>query len=255
VAHPIGFNINFGVSFSPNPKTGFGGSPISNEDWKIGIVQNVLFEKLRLEYDDGTVFETESDEALLDSRAVFNLPYVYDPPTNPSPAARGRRPVESIVYTSKGYDYFVDPWDPTKFDNKPDWFDMIDNPILSAKLILPSGGWIKKVSRINSFQAWLVAQAPTETFFLANVPPFSTVFEYETDPPSFGQIAARLVHSRPDITSYKAYAEAGISKTINAKGSGRSVRVTAHAGGRVPKMSGRTANARGNEWLKSKQLI
>jgi len=58
------------------------------EDWKVGIVQNVLFEKLRLEYDDGKVFETEFNDAVLDSRAQLNLPFVYDPPSQSVPSWR-----------------------------------------------------------------------------------------------------------------------------------------------------------------------
>jgi hypothetical protein len=131
---------------------------------------------------------------------------------------------------------------------------MIDNPSLSPKLIQqPSGAWIKKVSRITSFQAWLVANSPTDTFLLANVPPVSAIFEYETDPPTSG--IARMVSSLPTILSWKAYVEAGISKTITAKGSGTSVRVEGNSGKRRPVMLSGTANARGTKWLSDNGLI
>lgn len=253
VLGPVWFKIKFGISFVANPHRGFGGSPSGVEDWKVGIVQNVLFEKVRLEYDDARVFETEFNDAVLDSRAQFNLPFVYDPPPNPSPAG-GWRPVASIVYTSRGYDYFLDPFDPDgPLDNKPNFVDMIDTPSLSPKLIGPGGAWIKKASRITSFQAWLVAKSPTQTFLLANVPPISVICEYETDPPTFGP--ARMVSSLPTILSYKAYAEAGISKTITAHGSGKSVRVEGNSGKRRPVMSGGTAGARGQKWLSDNGLI
>jgi len=253
VVSPIGFQIRFGLSFDANPLHGVGGRPTAPQDWTVGIVQNVVFEKLRLEYDDGNVFQTEFSGPALDSRARYNLPFVYDPPPHPaSPAAnqKGWRPLADIKYSSAGYDYFIDPWAPTKFSNMPAFVEMIDAPLLSAKLIL-NGAWIKKITRITSFQAWLIAKTPTSTFQLAFVPPVSAVCEYETDPPNFG--VARMVSSRPSILRWIAYVEAGISKTVGAR-SGPSVRVAPGRGG-TPVMLGETAGTRGQNWLATNKLI
>src|SRR5262245_18056469 len=60
------FTIEFGVSFDPDPKAGIGGAPSAPQAWRIGIVQNLLFEHLYYKFENGQVFEKNWRDAAID---------------------------------------------------------------------------------------------------------------------------------------------------------------------------------------------
>ncbi len=115
-----------------------GGSPPQRESWSIGIVQNVVFERLNFEYSDGRRFTKEFPDPILDSVATQNPPFIHDPvfieacKLDPilscKKQIRVQEPVINVFYTSKGYGETLDPHDPTgvAFTNKPDSVNMVD---------------------------------------------------------------------------------------------------------------------------------
>ncbi|MGH6811174.1 MAG: hypothetical protein ACREDM_02130 [Methylocella sp.] len=145
------FTINFGFSFDPNPKNGVGGSPVSEELWRIGIVQNVVYENLYFEYDGGRLFKTEFNNAAVDSVAAINFPFYHDPVIVPACKLDPRLgcktfvslmvPVADIWYTSQGYGELLNPYVPSgvAINNKPDALDMVDEPGWGAGLRLKRG--------------------------------------------------------------------------------------------------------------------
>jgi len=249
---PIGYMIRFGIGFDPSPRKGVGGSPAGKQSWTIGVVQNVVSEIVKLEYDDGSVFQTTFPTPVLDSSAKFYKPFVYDLPDQSGPAAPGKRPLVDVTYTSKGYDELFDPFDPPVITNRPNFVDMVDRPSISAKLILASGGWIQKATHIVSFQVWLVATTPAGTLLIANVPPFSLVATCELIVPSG---IARQIFSSPIASTFNSYTEAGIARTVNINSNGRTVTATEGGGGVTPVLTGTTANDRGEAWLRTNQLV
>src|SRR6516164_5616864 len=48
------FDIQFGIKFDPDSNIGLGGNPPSEQSWRIGIIQNVLQERLFFEYEELT---------------------------------------------------------------------------------------------------------------------------------------------------------------------------------------------------------
>ncbi len=79
------FEAKFGIAFDPDPKVGVGGAPPDEGTWRIGIIQNVVYEKLHYEYDSRKPFDVEFKDAVVDSsmtRAPM-FPFVGDPDFKP----------------------------------------------------------------------------------------------------------------------------------------------------------------------------
>jgi hypothetical protein len=102
------FDIQFGIKFDPDPNIGLGGSPPSEQSWQIGIIQNVLQERLFFEYQELTanpstktftrVFQFENDIVEHAKSSPF-----YDDQKTQLGGSAVRRPSGDIIYSSKGY--------------------------------------------------------------------------------------------------------------------------------------------------------
>jgi hypothetical protein len=120
---------SFGIGFDPDPNQGLGGAPQDSELWDIGIVQNLLYERLLFEYSGLPVLQKEFTTATVD-RLENNLdsPF-YSTPVFDS-TRRKSRAVAHIWYTSQGYGELLDPSSGSgvRTNNKPDLLDMYDQP-------------------------------------------------------------------------------------------------------------------------------
>jgi len=241
------FEITFGISFDPDPGKGIGGAPAQGETWKIGIVQNLLWERCIWEYDNNERIEIVAPDPVLDSLDGTKLkPFYGDPYLGSS--RRQSRPYSILLYTAKGYGELTNPADVSKvkIDNKPDILSMWDQP--------GGGGWIKSPKQRNlikgmerryNFQAWLVAQTPSDPdgLVLAHVPPFSLCFWLETDLKNF---KPKSSFDDPAF-DYGVYVENGFSiakvnRKIKRNGPTPTIQVALGDGGRYPMTFGMTAS-------------
>jgi hypothetical protein len=208
------FEIEFGTKFDSDPAVGIGGSPAAQEDWRIGIVQNVLYSRYRFVYEhpkgNTTFFREEVHPSVDMVDGSHEYPFYADPKNKPG--AMVTRPVSHIVYTSKGY---TEQSSKSKTpDNSPSFFNMWDQPGGGAPFTLSSGDStpfkLKTLEKMLIFQTWLVAIKPgefnttpgaakirehfipdllrklgTSTAALACIPPFSLNFWADVDLATF----------------------------------------------------------------------
>ena len=102
------FEIEFGASFDPDPTRGVGGASQEPELWRIGIVQNVLFEHIHLEYEGGKIFKTAFKDAAPDYKeGTMSKPFYGDPEA--TPGRLKQRPAADIWLTAQGYGELLSP--------------------------------------------------------------------------------------------------------------------------------------------------
>lgn len=246
------FTITFGISFNPDPKKGYGGNPREPDLFRIGIIQNVLYERLYFEYDNHRKFVKEFTAPAVDSvSGTFGLPFYADPVLS---GQRGKeRPYTDIWCTPQGYGELLNPYSSSGVatNNQPGIVDVWDQPGGGATLKL-DGSMISRVEKVLSFQAWLVVKNGVKIEVLAHIPPFSLVFwlcttrekstrpKYSFDTPSF---------------KYGYYGVNGlftnkkIDYTITKIGNAPTVQPTPGTGGRFPTTSGQIALDRAWQWL------
>ncbi len=96
------FEPTFEIKFDSDPRVGIGGAPAQPERWKIGIVQNILYESLLFEYENSGVIQTEFKAPAIDCvRGTKNIPFYADPQLNQN--TKITRPMANIIYTAQGY--------------------------------------------------------------------------------------------------------------------------------------------------------
>ena len=255
------FAIEFYFKF--DPKLGIGGVTPMKEQWQVGIVQNVIFEHMRYEYEGGVVFDQEFVNPILDSTATKSFPFYGEPVFVPGPSLYGipskkmtplTVPVVNIWLTSKGYGTALNPRDPSgvAITNEPSSVDIMDEPKFGGRTQLGNRAMIKKADHIMSFQAWLIAIKGTQSEVLASCEPFSLVsnltFEKRDKKKEYGR-------GTPKYTS-TYHGTKGIERHLRTKVSGTpDIAIVAGNGGRSPVLSGDTANARGRSWLHTNNLI
>jgi hypothetical protein len=270
------FKIQFGISFDPDSAKGLGGAPNEAEIWKIGIVQNLLFERYLFEFADGATFRNEFTSPILDFKDSS-----FDPPFYGSPDLRYKtRPAANIWYTSQGYGELLDPSSPTGVatNNRPEILNTLDQPQNSV-VYRRQGSIIRRIEETNTFQAWLVAKkigpfsSPLTTVrdafipsvirhdmkiettrVLAHIPAFTLKFWFETDLRNFRPQSS---FDTPTF-QYGVFVENGISKSpVNHITGIRSPPVQfamTGDGGRLPILSGPAAVGRSNIWMRSNGL-
>jgi len=246
------FETKFRIAYDPDPKIGFGGAPADDELWRIGIIQNVVYEKLHYQYVDQKPFDVEFKDAVVDSddNGKF-FPFVG----NPDPTPPVTIPVADICYNSGGYadldKALLNPWtERCEKTNKPDTFNTSDQPNLVTKLRLSKRSIIKRAEKLTSFQLWLVARAPRATQALAYIPPFTLVYWFETT----SALKSDLSIETPNY-KYEFYGEDGIVKAVRSSGSGTpSITPKLGVGVKSPVMTGVRANKRIRDWADANGL-
>ena len=274
------FKIQFGITFDPDPAKGLGGAPKEAEIWKIGIVQNLLFERYLFAFEDGSTFRKEFTSPTLDFKGTsFDRPF-YGSPDLGASGRFNTRPVANIWYTSQGYGELLNPSSPTGVatNNMPEILNTWDQPqnyVVSKR----QGSIIRRIEETNTFQAWLVAKKTgpfsspitalrdafvpqiirrdmqiDTTKVLAHIPAFTMKFWLETD----------LRNFKPDgfnapTFQYGAFVENGISKSapdhrIAGVRSETARLALPGDGGRPPILFGPMAAGRSDTWMRSNGL-
>ncbi len=273
------FQIEFGIRFDPNPNAGLGRDPQVDEDWQIGIVQNVLFERLSFVYQDSAGVRPQVLQRDFMIPVVDVLPrstvYPFYGGQDVRPGvALVTRPVSNITYTSKGYR----ETSAKVLDNKPDTLNMWDQPGGAAPFVKDRTFRLRSLEHVLIFQDWLVAikagefptgspgldglrnafipkivRGPVDVAVLASFPAFSLNFWAEFD----------LVHFRPrhpedtPTSRWGLYGAEGYFPTKKVDhmrtglGPGPSVKSTLGDGGRFPITIGPRSVDGAPEWLKS----
>jgi hypothetical protein len=256
------FTIEFGVAFDADPKVGIGGAPSSPQAWRIGIVQNLLFEHLYYKFENGQVFEKDWRDAAIDYKeGTVATPFFGD--AQRETGKLRQITVADVWLTSRGYGETTNSAG-VIVDNAPSSFNMWDEPSGGCRLRLKDGSMIKRVEKVLTFQTWLIATPKPaaqgkiggSVEVLAHVPVFSLVFWLETTKPK-----------KPITTSLETppydwgmFGDAGLvdAKRINRKvtglGSVPDVKPKAGDGGKKPVLSGVTANDRANAFLTNNGL-
>jgi hypothetical protein len=273
---------SFGIRFDPDPNQGTGGAPQDSELWDIGIVQNLLYERLLFEYARLPVLETEFTTATVDRlENDFDSPF-YSAPVFDSTRFQTRA-VAHIWYSSQGYGELLDPSSSSgvRTNNKPDLLDMFDQPGAGVSQ-QRNGSLLIRVEKVLCFQIWLVARkfgmfshppklgpiqalraafAPVlqpassqNTIVLAHVPAFTLRFWYNVTGPPTGGLGAG-----PQF-AYGVYGENGflpkkpMNHRITGLGSRPSVIPMLGDGGRRPVMTGPASIVQARNWLNKNGL-
>jgi hypothetical protein len=268
------FTIEFGILFDPDPQKGVGASPKDAQSWRIGLVQNVLYERLYFEYDDKSTFQMELTTPSVDIVPATNEFPFY---ATPKPGAPGTRPVADITYTAQGYG----ETSARKFDNKPDMLSLWDQPGGGA-FFRKNGAMINRVEKTLAFQTWLVAiktgefstssafvdkmrdafipklvrTAGTSVAVLAHIPPFSLMFWFELK--SKGFKPKRMLDTPP--FDWGVYGQNGhfpakrINRSIQGLGPTPDIKPALGDGKRFPATKGPPANEIAHNWLAANGL-
>lgn len=272
----LSFRIQFGAKFSSDPAIGVGGSPKADENWRIGIVQNVLYARYRYVYAHGKQLQVFERQQRLPSVDMVDgskeFPFYADG------SSVNTRPVSHIVYSAAGY---REP-SSNRADNSPSSFSMWDQPSGGAPFDLKYQGnpyMLKTVEKVLIFQTWLVVikkgyfdisykfpglaaaremiapdlfrAVTVSCAALACIPPFSLTFWADMDLANFNR---KYSHETPAV-KWGLYGDDGnfqkkpINRTIVGLGSLPTVKPKAGDGGRQPVILGTTGNDETRKWL------
>ncbi len=171
------------------------------ESWRVGVIQNVLFEKNRFQWDDGTEHHVTWEKPVIDSSSLYGFPFYQDDPDSSQlrdPLVQN--PYRDIYYGAQGFGELMDPWAkaPNNVVLKPDWWvTSADRPQFGCSLRTRRGGLLVHAEQVITFGIWLVAIATEGQHapqVLAHAPPFTMV--YSTTPRPAHRCGARPARAR-----------------------------------------------------------
>lgn len=191
-------DIQFSFAFEPGSSDGVP-PPKRPENWRVGIVMNVVYASLYFQYEGMKPISHEFTKPLLDSAADTKyLPFVHQPvmgsaklvdPNLPNIAVPIMTPVRDVVFSPDGIRE-------DRFSRRPDQhLDVryVDVPRYGGILFTKGGAWIRDARSIVTLGIWCVAMPvgdPRKATVLGYVDPFSLVssveFEKKEGPRSLG---------------------------------------------------------------------
>ena len=252
----------FAGNFAFDFKRGQGLAPPASPPtaaWDIGIVQNVLYEKMLFKYEHRTV-KTEFAKPAVDSQSSTSFPFIQDGVrVETADGFREVRPVQELYYNTNGLGELISPYDsfpndlvpiPEKRRSVVQTVNFVDQPSFGCPLRPSNGGLLLEAYQIVTFMVWLVAIDPFRRAgspqTLAHVGPFSLVYRaVALDPQNY-----TYTLSYPPY-SYFAYGVNGYTRSVNAALQSRSpqIKVKSGKGERAPLLTGHTANQRDATWF------
>jgi hypothetical protein len=277
------FEIEYGVKFDRNPENGLGGSPTIEESWRLGIVQNVLFQRFLFVYEDQghrrprQVFERQFPLPDIDTiPGSTNFPFYGDRKVQPGKSTS--LPGTEITYSSIGYREAASKV--STFDNLPSRFNMWDQPGGSAPLMNEEAFTLRTLERVIIFQSWLVAiktgefhgpspsldkvreqvipkvlrEVGTRAVPIASFPAFGSIFFAEMDLPHFNHnYSGKTPNFKWGLSGITGFFPATrIDHRLPKKGPLPKSIAPPGSGGRIPLTTGVPGAAKPDEtWLRS----
>jgi hypothetical protein len=253
----------FGGKFSFAFKDGAGVHAPSTQPtmpWRIGVVQNVLYERMVFTFEHKTV-KAEFVKPAVDSNARTAFPFIGESER----ANRADRtfsevvPYRDLYYNTRGLGEILNPWEKFPKDLEPiaekrrayvQTVNWLDQPSFGCPLRPTNGGLLLELSQIVTFMVWLVAidplKRPGSPQVLAHVGPFSLVYSAKAqDPQRYTQTLSYPPYE------YFAYGANGYVSHVSSglQNTNPRIQIRAGAGARAPLLNGETANNRDVNWF------
>lgn len=243
--------------------------PRQVETWRIGLVQNVLHEQIRIGFYDQDPYEQTWRRPALDIgsdayRPFYNEPYFVNVSLRASVDGIDVEvedrvnivAVHELLYGTQGLGRLYDPWDPSGYVPMPNQvirLRMEDQPFLTIRNHYADH--LEFAEQVLVMRFWVIAQGPnSRPLVLGRSPPFTLV--------SWLRVARRTLRSiqpRPDWGSYSL--SGTHPRIIRNRGTVRALQERAAplapipASGPMPLLSGPSANERTTEWMVDNHLL
>lgn len=251
-----------------HPRARLAPPPRRAEPWRIGLVQNVLYERILVEYREQEPYEVTWSRSALDIgseayRPFYNEPYVVTV-TLPSAAPGITQPIvsrESIIavhevrYGPRGFGMLLDPWDPDGYSPLPNQvlrLRMEDRPFLILRNWY--GSELVRAEQVLVMRFWIIAIGPsTRPVVIGHSPPFTLV--------AWMQLAPRQFLTLQPSPTWGSYDLPGATTRIIrdpariAALQQRDVLRPIPGPGPVPLLTGTSANARTGAWIEAQGLL
>jgi hypothetical protein len=246
--------VRLAYQFKDSPNLG-APAPLSGRDYfQIGLIQNVLFEKIFFQYDGQPPIAKEWVTRVVDS-AGDSFPFYGDGDRVLLPSGKqseNTTPFREFFYGPKGFGQVSNPFggsaDDIDLENKGS-VNMIDEPMVQVPF-RKDGDSLRVAEHILAFGLWLVlvdTGRKSPTVAVGHLGPFTVLSRTE-----FELVDGLSAFSTPDYRFF-FHAQNGIAKRLNKAiaDRGGSTSLTPQQGGKLPLMTGETANTRGLQWMQS----
>jgi len=246
-------------------------TPRRVEQWRIGIVQNVLYERILIEYHDQHPFTVTWARPALDIGSEAYRPFYNEPYTVEVRIPFSIEGVDRIIedriqvvavhevwYGPRGIGLLLDPWDPDGYAPLPSQIlrlSMEDQPRNAIRNW--NGSELVRAERVLVMRFWVVAMgARSRPVVLGASPPFTLV--------AWMRLAPRQLHSIQPRPAWGAYSLAGANPRIieslvlveRLQARGGPLRpLPARDDTPAPLYTGVSANERGTAWMRENGLL
>jgi hypothetical protein len=262
------------VDVEYDPRARVAPAPTSVSMWNIGLVQNVLYERIEIEYLDQEPFTVTWARPALDIgseayRPFYNEPDVLEVSIPYSVAGFDRLlisreavvPVHSLFYGPNGLGQLLDPWDPAGYapmQNQSVRLRMIDQPFLMLRNW--KGTELVRVLQVLALRFWIVAMpSGGRGVVLGLSPPFTLV--------AWMRLVPRVLQTIQPNPEHAWYSHQGVHRRVmttlqqvqryraaQARGGGQRL-APQPASSPLPLLTGLSANDRAERWLRDNSLL
>lgn len=246
-------------------------APRQIEPWRIGVVQNVLYERILIEYLDEDPYTVTWSRSALDIgsesyRPFYNGPYVIEGRILVSVDGIDREveyrvpviAVHEVLYGPRGLGVLYDPWDPSGYSLQPNQILRISMEDQPAHAIRNSyGSELVRAERLMILRFWIIAMGPrSRPVVLGASPPFTLV--------AWMRLAQRQYRALQPRPAWGSYSLTGTHTRIierreqieSLQSRGEPLRpLPAQGDTPTPLLTGTSANARGLEWMRRNNLL
>lgn len=250
---------------------GYGGGappPGAPQLWRVGLVQNVLYEWIRLEYDNWEPIEQTWSTPVVDYADREAMPFVTgarsqvlnvvgdEGITIPVPVRRTG--VQLLWYSEGGLLPYTIPIPPNPYDttfpgsNRSYELEYEDAPFTALRARLGRDDVLLFAGHVMAVQFWVMALTPTrERFVLAHSPAFTLMARVNVLRPPPG-----LAAGMPRLDSFEAFSVDGLHRHLipRPRNAGGFIAPIRGPGGRRPVITGVSANARARDWLHQERV-
>jgi hypothetical protein len=259
---------SYEVDVEYHPRARLAPAPPEVQPWRIGIVQNVLYERILIEYLDQEPYTTTWTRPALDLgseayRPFYNEPYTVEVRIPISVAGVDRLvedrvqivAVHELFYGPRGLGQLLDPWDPDGYHPMPNQvvrLRMEDQPVLPIRNWY--GSELVRAEQVLVVRFWVIAmEVRSRSVVLGLSPPFTLV--------AWMRLAPRQLRSIQPRPSWGSYSLSGVHTRIIESSErverlqSRSERLRPVPGSTpAPLLTGTAANTRTSKWMRGNGL-